>query len=105
MDRLIHTSLSALKAAMARQTVTANNLANASTTGFRAEVASVRPLWLRGAGLPDRAFASEEVTAADMQGGAVAATGRPLDIALQGGALLAVQAEDGDEAYTKRGDL
>ncbi|MDB5701118.1 MAG: flagellar basal body rod protein FlgF [Sphingomonadales bacterium] len=105
MDRLIHTSLSAMKAAMARQAVTANNLANASTTGFRAEIASVRPLWLKGAELQDRAFASEEVTAADMQGGAVIDTGRPLDIALQGGALLTVQAEDGDEAYTRRGDL
>ncbi|CAN5360955.1 flagellar basal-body rod protein FlgF [soil metagenome] len=105
MDRLIHTSLSALKSAMARQTATANNLANASTTGFRAEIATVRPLWLNGAGLPDRAFASEEVTAADMKSGSVTATGRPLDIALQGGALLTVQAEDGDEAYTRRGDL
>src|ERR1700712_886915 len=105
MDRLIHTSLSALKAAMARQAVTANNLANASTTGFRGEIASVRPLWLKGAGAPDRAFASEEVTAADMQGGTVTATGRPLDVALQGDALLTVQAQDGDEAYTRRGDL
>jgi flagellar basal-body rod protein FlgF len=105
MDRLIHTSLSALKAAMARQAVTANNLANASTTGFRAEISSVRPLWLKGAGLTDRAFASEEVTAADMQGGATTVTGRGLDIALQNGALLTVQAEDGDEAYTRRGDL
>ncbi|WP_293880942.1 flagellar basal body rod protein FlgF [Sphingomonas sp.] len=105
MDRLIHISLSAMKSAMSRQAVTANNLANASTTGFRADIASVRPVWLRGTGLPDRAFASEEVTAADMQGGAVTATGRPLDIALNGGTLLSVQAEDGDEAYTRRGDL
>lgn len=105
MDRLIHTALSALKAAMARQTTTANNLANVATTGFRGELASVRPLWLQGPGLPDRAVASEEVLAADMRGGTVAATGRPLDIALAGDALLAVQAEDGDEAYTRRGDL
>ena len=105
MDRLIHSSLSALRAAMARQAVTANNLANASTTGFRAELASVRPLWLAGAGLPDRAFASEEVTAADMHAAASVTTGRPLDIALQGDALLAVQADDGDEGYTRRGDL
>jgi len=105
MDRLIHTSLSALRAAMARQTATANNLANTSTTGFRAEMTSVRPVWLTGVGFNDRTLASEEVTGADMRGGAITATGRPLDIALQGTALLAVQAEDGDEGYTRRGDL
>ena len=105
MDRLIHTSLSALKAAMARQTVTANNLANASTTGFRAEMASVRPLWLTGPGLPDRVYASEEVVAANMTGAATVATGKPLDVAVNGDALLTVQAENGDEAYTRRGDL
>jgi flagellar basal-body rod protein FlgF len=105
MDRLIHTGLSALKAAMARQTVTANNLANASTTGFRAEMTSVRPLWLNGPGLPDRAFASEEVVAADMKAAPTLPTGKPLDIAVNGNAMLAVQAPDGEEAYTRRGDL
>jgi len=105
MDRLIHTSLSAMRAAMARQTTTANNLANASTTGFRAEMAATSPLWVKGPGLPDRAVASGEVIAADMSAGSIAQTGRPLDVALGGSALLAVQASDGDEAYTRRGDL
>ncbi len=105
MDRLIHTSLTALRGAMARQTVTANNLANASTTGFRAEIAAVRPLWMQGAGLPDRAFGVAGVAAADMRAAAAVATGRPLDVAMQGDAMLAVQADDGDEAYTRRGDL
>jgi flagellar basal-body rod protein FlgF len=105
MDRLIYSSLSAMRGAMARQTTTANNLANANTTGFRAEMASTRPLWLRGDGLDTRAPSSEEVTAADMRAGAVVETGRPLDVALGGDAMLAVQAENGDEAYTRRGDL
>jgi len=105
MDRMIHTSLSAMRANMARQAVTANNLANASTTGFRAEISSARALWVRGPGLPDRAVASEEVQAADMTGAATIATGRPLDVALDGDVLLAVQAEDGAEGYTRRGDL
>jgi flagellar basal-body rod protein FlgF len=105
MDRLIHTSLSALKSAMARQAVTANNLANASTTGFMGEIASVKPIWLTGSGLPDRAFASEEVISADMKPGAITTTGRPLDVAMQGDTLLAVQGPDGEESYTRRGDL
>ena len=105
MDKLIHTSLSAMRANMARQTATANNLANASTTGFRAEMSNARPLWIKGPGLPDRAVASEEVQAADMRAAATVSTGRPLDIAMNGDTMLSVQAENGDEAYTRRGDL
>ena len=105
MDKLVHTSLSALRGAMARQAATANNLANVNTVGFRAEIAAVRPLWLQGDTFHSRAPSSEEVLAADMKQGAVSQTGRDLDIALEGDALLAVQAADGDEAYTRRGDL
>lgn len=105
MDRLIYTNLSALKGAQARQTATANNLTNASTPGFRAEMAEAQALWLRGPQVDGRAMASEEVIGADMRNGTVSATGRDLDIAIEGPALLAVQAEDGGEAYTRRGDL
>ena len=105
MDRLIHTSLSALRGAMARQAATANNLANVGTTGFRGELAAVRPLWLQGETHGARAPSSEEVLGADMRAGAVTETGRPLDIAIDGDAMLAVQAGNGDEAYTRRGDL
>jgi flagellar basal-body rod protein FlgF len=105
MDRLIYTALSGMRGAMARQTTTANNLANASTTGFRAEMSSARSLWIRGQGLEARAPTSQEVVAADMSPGAVTTTGRDMDVAMQGSALLAVQAEDGSEAYTRRGDL
>ncbi len=105
MDRMIHTALSAMRGAMARQATTANNLANANTVGFRAEMASVRPLWITGEGFGSRAPSSEEVTSADMKAGAVTATGRDLDVALNGDALLGVQGDEGDEAYTRRGDL
>ena len=105
MDRLIHTALSGMRGAMSRQTVTANNLANANTVGFRSEMSSAEALWVRGQGFTARAPSSQEVRAADMSAGSVSDTGRDLDIALQGDALLAVQAEDGSEAYTRRGDL
>jgi flagellar basal-body rod protein FlgF len=105
MDRLIYTSLTAMRGAMARQTTIANNLANAQTPGFRADLAEAQSLWLDGQGLDSRAMASEEVIAADMKSGTVMSTGRDLDIALSGDAMLAVQADDGDIGYTKRGDL
>jgi flagellar basal-body rod protein FlgF len=106
MDRMIYSSLAAMRGAMARQATIANNLANVNTTGFRGEFTAAESLWLRNQGqLAGRATVSNEVTAADMRGGAVAETGRDLDIALDGDALLAVQAKDGSEAYTRRGDL
>ena len=105
MDRLIYTSLTAMRGSMARQTAIANNLANAQTPGFRAEMAEAQSLWLDGSGLDARAMASEEVLGADLKAGTVTATGRDLDIAMQGDALLVVQAGNGEEAYTRRGDL
>ncbi len=107
MDRLIYTSLTAMRGAMARQTAVANNLANAQTPGFRADIAEAQSLWIRsdGTALDSRAMSSEEVLAADMRSGTVSQTGRDLDIAIGGDSLLAVQATDGDEAYTRRGDL
>lgn len=105
MDRLIYTSLAAMRGSMSRQTAIANNLANAQTPGFRADMASAQALWLDGSGLDARAMSSEEVLGADMKAGSVTQTGRDLDIAMQGDALLVVQAKNGEEAYTRRGDL
>jgi flagellar basal-body rod protein FlgF len=105
MDRLIYTSLTAMRGSMARQTATANNLANAQTPGFRADIAEAQSVWLNGPSLDTRAMASEEVVNADMSAGTITATGRDLDIALSGDGLLSVQSVDGEEAYTRRGDL
>jgi flagellar basal-body rod protein FlgF len=105
MDRLIYTSLSAMRSAQARQTATANNIANAQTPGFRAELAETQALWLRGGSAESRASASEEVLAADMTAGTVVATGRALDVATMGEAMFVVQSDDGEEAYTRRGDF
>lgn len=105
MDRLVHTSLSALRGAMARQAATANNLANVNTVGFRGEFAAARPLWVRGQTFDARVLSDEQVAGADMRAGAVTETGRDLDVAVQSNSFLTVQAKNGDEAYTRRGDL
>jgi flagellar basal-body rod protein FlgF len=105
MDRVIYTSLAAMRDSVARQTALANNLANAQTPGFRAEIAQAQSLWLEGSGLDSRAVSSEEVVGADMKAGTIAASGRDLDIAMHGDAMLVVQAPNGEESYTRRGDL
>jgi flagellar basal-body rod protein FlgF len=105
MDRLIYSSLTAMRSAQSRQTATANNLANAQTPGFRADLSEAQTLWLAGGAFNSRAMASREVLSADMSSGTVISTGRNLDIALGGDAMLAVQADNGEEGYTRRGDL
>jgi flagellar basal-body rod protein FlgF len=105
MDRLIWTAVSGMSASMARQRMIASNMANAQTPGFRAEVMAQTPLTLEGRSIEIRAMNSAEVEGARMAPGAMNATGRALDVALAGEALLAVQASDGAEAYTRRGDL
>ena len=107
MDKLVYTAATGLRAHMSAQAAIANNMANASTTGFRADRVVFDRIQLKGgpAQLEARAPTSEEVTDADRSAGAVQQTGRPLDVAMGGDAWLAVQASDGTESYTRRGDL
>ena len=105
MDKLIYTAASGLKSHMAAQAAIANNMANASTIGFRAEKVNFDSLMLKGPGFDSRQPASEEVTDFDRSAGAITTTGRNLDIAIPGDQWMAVQATDGTEAYTRRGDL
>jgi flagellar basal-body rod protein FlgF len=105
MDRLIWTAVTGMNASMDRQRMIASNMANSQTVGFRAEVMAQTPMSLVGPSLQARSMTSATVFGAQMEQGAFTPTGRPLDIAIQGEALLAVQAPDGDEAYTRRGDL
>ncbi|PAX07956.1 flagellar basal-body rod protein FlgF [Sphingomonas lenta] len=107
MDKLVYTAATGLRAHMQAQAAIANNMANVSTTGYRADRVVFDRIELKGGGaaLQARTPTSEEITDADRSPGAIQTTGRPLDIAMQGDAWLAVQAADGTEAYTRRGDL
>src|SRR5450755_1873974 len=105
MDRLIYLAMSGAKATMQRQETLANNLANVSTTGFRAEPAAFRAVPVEGSGASTRVFALESTPGYDASPGQVAATGRNLDVAMKGSAWLAVQGLDGTEAYTRFGSL
>ena len=109
MDRLIYTALTGLSARARSQAVTANNLANAQTTGFRREIVAAEGRYLTGGPLPSRAQTGAFSVATPRENGKINATGRPLDIALGGAAWLAIQgpvvAGNPTEAYTRRGDL
>lgn len=108
MDKLVYTAATGLKSHMAAQASIANNMANASTIGFRADRVVFDRLSLTGGGAKfnSRAPSSEAVAEFDRDPGALQSTGRPLDLAMLGNdTWMAVQARDGSEAYTRRGDL
>lgn len=105
MDKLLYVSMSGAKQTMLAQAANNNNLANISTPGFRADYAQFRSMPVYGAGHPTRVYAMTERSGTDMTPGTPNATGRELDIAVNGQGWIAVQAGDGTEAYTRAGDL
>ena len=105
MDRLIYTSMTGAKHLMHRQDTLAQNLANASTTGYRADTVALRAVPVRGNEAGTRVFTVETTTGSDFASGPMQSTGRPLDVAVQGPGWIAVQALDGNEAYTRAGNL
>ncbi len=105
MDRMIYLSMSGAKATMQRQDTLANNLANVSTPGFRAELQAFRAVPVQGSGASTRVYALETTTGYDGSAGAITATGRNLDVAVTGSSWLSVQALDGTEAYTRGGSF
>ena len=105
MDRMIYLSMSGAKATLQRQDTLANNLANASTVGFRAELQAFLSVPVACSVASTRVYALETTPGYDASGGPLQATGRNLDVAMKGDAWLAVQALDGTEAYTRAGAL
>lgn len=103
MDRVIYTAMTGANAAAQRQSVLANNLANASTTGFRAELSTFRSVPLQGDGASTRVFALEATSGYRDTPGPVQRTGRNLDAMAAGNAWFSVQGLDGTEAYTRSG--
>lgn len=106
MDRMLYTAMSGAKHSMDQQSVVSNNLANVSTTGFRAQMEAARSVPVMGeARLATRTSAVTTTPGTDYSQGALERTGRALDVAMKGDAWMAVQADDGSETYTRGGDL
>ena len=105
MDRMLFVAMSGAKELMTAQAVNSNNLANASTTGFRADFQTSLSQQVYGPGHPSRVYATTEGAGVDFSQGNVISTGRELDLAVNGQGWIAVQAADGSEAYTRAGDF
>lgn len=105
MDRMLYVAMSGAKETLVAQGNANNNLANASTTGFLADLNQFRSMPVFGGGHPTRVYAMDERPGTDFDHGSIQYTGRDLDVAVKDGGWIAVQARDGSEAYSRRGDL
>ena len=105
MDRMIYVAMSGAKETLMAQANNSNNLANANASGFLADLQQFRSMPVFGDGFPTRVYSMSERPGTDFSRGDVKETGRDLDVAIHGDGWFAVQARDGSEAYTRRGDM
>lgn len=105
MDRMLYVAMTGAKQTLVAQAANAHNLANVSTSGFRADLAAFRAMPVFGPGQATRVYAMAERPGIDFSAGVVSNTGRELDVAVHGEGWIAVQGRDGREAYTRAGDL
>jgi len=105
MDRLAYLASAGAKQLLQRQDTIAHNLANANTTGFRADLDAFRAVPVQGAGPGTRVFVAESTPGFDSTPGTLQSTGRNLDVAIEGDGYIAVESRDGGEAYTRAGSL
>ena len=106
MDKLLYIGMMGAKNTQQAQATNANNLANVSTAGFRGDFQNLLSRQVAGPGMETRFNPVLEGQASDFSTGVVTTTGRDLDVAIRGEkGWFAVQAADGSEAYSRRGDF
>lgn len=103
MDRMIYTAMTGAKHILDQQATNSHNLANATSTGFRAQVDSFRAVPVVSEGLPTRTMVVDATVGADFTPGAIQSTNRDLDVAIEGQGWFAVSRGNGSEAYTRNG--
>ena len=105
MDRSLYIAMNGAKQTLLAQTANANNLANTQTTGFKSDLEQFRSMPVFGPGYPSRVYAMTERPGTNLAPGAIQTTGRNLDVAINGEGWIAVQGQNGKEAYTRAGNL
>jgi len=105
MERLIYTAVSGAELNQTALRVSANNLANVNTPGFKADIEQAQAMMIAGDGFRTRYQAQLLPVFTNLANGPVQQTGRDLDIVLSDGGFLAIADANGNEAYTRAGNL
>jgi flagellar basal-body rod protein FlgF len=107
MNAGIYSAVSGSIAALARLDAVANNVANSSTPGFKAE-RFVQRAARAGSPAPPPTTVTTPITRGrletDFSQGAIESTGNPLDVALDGTGFMVVTSDRGDR-LTRRGNF
>ncbi|MEJ2765298.1 flagellar basal-body rod protein FlgF [Photobacterium sp. MCCC 1A19761] len=105
MDSFLYTATSGASRVLQAQHVRSNNLSNADTAGFRADMERVQSMQIQGAGFDGRTLVATNSASTRFDSGDLIKTGRALDIAISGDGFFTVQTPDGNEAYTRAGNI
>jgi flagellar basal-body rod protein FlgF len=105
MDKLLYVAMSGASQTLRAQAANSHNLANANTTGFKADLSAFQSRAVTGPGFASRVYATDASVGWDSSVGSQVTTGNPFDVAVQGKGFIAVQDSQGNEAYTRNGDL
>lgn len=105
MDRSLYVAMSGAKETLRAQTANNHNLANATTSGFKADLSAFQSRAVQGPGYASRVYSTDATVGWDSTSGTLTSTGQNLDVAVQGDGWFAVQANDGQEAYTRAGEM
>lgn len=105
MDRSLYIAMNGAKQTLLSQTANANNLANTQSTGFKSDFEQFRSQPVFGPGFPTRVYAMSERPGTDFAIGPLQMTENPMDVAIKGEGWIAVRDAQGQEAYTRAGDL
>jgi len=109
MDPILYSAVDGGTNDLVRQDIIANNLANANTPGFKADLYQAQVMYLTDAngGVPanGQTYIVEQPSTVDISPGPIMTTGRPLDVAVSGRGYLAVQDANGNEFYTRGGSF
>lgn len=105
MNKSLYVAMTGAQEILNAQAVNNFNLANVDTTGFKAELSAFQSQAVNGSGYASRVYATDHTTGWNSAAGPMITTGRPLDVAVQGQGFIAVQGPNGQEAYTRNGDL
>lgn len=105
VDTAIFTSSAGAKTSLGAMRHVANNLANANSVGFRADYETFAKFTKTELVSKTRVMPITEQAYTDMSAGPITFTGRELDVAIDGPGFIAVQSRQGQEAYTRAGNL
>ncbi|WP_312328569.1 flagellar basal body rod protein FlgF [Stenotrophomonas sp.] len=102
MDKALYVAMTGARASLQAQGTLSHNLANTDTPGFKEALANTEAFPIKGAGFASRVDALHVDAGFNRRQGAQQITGNALDLSLEQGNWLAVQAPTGGgEAYTR----